>query len=124
MDRRGFSKLALTGLGLAALPSIARAAMPRPYGPLLDKARAALDSHGDSIKLRDRVALADFNKPSRDFRFHIVDLIDGQIHSYLVAHGRGSDPSHSGWLQSFSNAPDSLATSAGAYRTGEIYEGK
>ena len=56
-------------------------------------------------------------------RFHIVDLIGGQTSSYLVAHGRGSDPAHSGWLQSFSNVPDSLATSAGTYKTGEIYQG-
>ena len=124
MDRRGFSKLALTGLGLAAMPGLARAAMPKPYAPVLERARAALDRHRDRIALRDRVAIADFSAPSRDLRFHIVDLIDGQVNSYLVAHGKGSDPDHSGWLKRFSNEPDSFATSDGSYQTGEIYDGK
>ena len=44
--------------------------------------------------------------------------------TFLVAHGRGSDPGHSGWLQSFSNVPGSEATSRGAYLTAEWYKGK
>lgn len=96
---------------------------PKPYARLLDRAREALDHHGHVVALRDRVALADFTRASRDLRFHIVDLMSGQANSYLVAHGRGSDPAHSGWLHSFSNEYGSLATSDGAYRTGEIYHG-
>lgn len=95
----------------------------KPYAHLLDRARVALDRHAGAIALRDRVALADFSRASRELRFHIVDLISGQSTSYLVAHGRGSDPAHSGWLHSFSNEPGSLATSEGAYRTGETYYG-
>jgi hypothetical protein len=41
----------------------------------------------------------------------------------LVAHGRGSDPSHTGWLERFSNEPRSNATSAGPYKTGARYAG-
>ena len=145
MNRRAFTRLALSGAGLMALsPSMAAAAFadladgtpqvplpkPMPLKPgtginlkLLDRARAALDMHGHAFDLRDRVALADFTMASKDTRFHIVDLIDGRTSSYLVAHGRGSDPEHSGWLQRFSNVPDSLATSAGAYKTGQIYDG-
>jgi hypothetical protein len=48
----------------------------------------------------------------------------GSITSFLVSHGRGSDPDHSGWLQRFSNAPGSNASSRGAYLTGEHYTGK
>jgi hypothetical protein len=96
----------------------------QPYAQLLDRAKAALDDHAHMFALRDRIALADFNAPSRELRFHIVDLIGGHSSSYLVAHGRGSDPAHSGWLQTFSNEPNSLASSAGAYKTGEIYEGQ
>ncbi|MEJ7927863.1 murein L,D-transpeptidase catalytic domain family protein [Sphingobium sp. AN641] len=138
MDRRHFTRLALTGLGMACFPtSLGRAATPflpaapgpaalaaKPYIALLDRARAALDQHQNNFQLRDRVALADFSIASRDLRFHIVDLIGGQTSSYLVAHGRGSDPDHSGWLQRFSNEPNSLASSAGAYKTGEIYDGQ
>jgi hypothetical protein len=133
MDRRTFTGFALAGLGLAALPAVARAAVltpklpenlkDRPYLPLLERARAALETHHDSFELRDRVALADFGVASRELRFHIVDLIGGQNSSYLVAHGKGSDPEHSGWLQTFSNEPNSLATSDGTFKSGEIYEG-
>lgn len=145
MDRRSFTRLALSGLAYSFLAdSAGRAAIsaapqpanpyPRPvpaapavnvpYQPLLERAKAALDQHDHMFTLRDRVALADFNAPSRELRFHIVDLIGGQSSSYLVAHGRGSDPEHSGWLQIFSNEPNSLASSWGAYKTGEMYEGQ
>jgi len=106
-----------------AAPITPALASLRRYGPLLDRARAALAAHQDRVPLRDRVALVDFNAASNDTRFHIVDLIGGQTSSYLCAHGRGSDPAHTGYLQSFSNEPNSLATSAGAYLTGSIYDG-
>lgn len=41
----------------------------------------------------------------------------------LVAHGRGSDPEHSGWLNQFSNDHGSYATSKGAYVTAARYVG-
>lgn len=141
MNRRDFSKLAVSGLGLAALPgglahaqfTVAPAPLPylppppsvspRRYGTLLDRAKAALDRHHAQFELRDRVALADFSKASKDMRLHIVDLISGQSWSYLCAHGKGSDPEHSGYLQRFSNEEGSLATSSGAYKTGEMYVG-
>ncbi len=50
-------------------------------------------------------------------------LADGSVQSHLVAHGRGSDPSRTGWLERFSNEHRSNATSAGAYRTGSFYAG-
>lgn len=92
-------------------------------GPLLDRARAALDASPERFTLRDRLGLADFSVASSQHRFHIVDLVAGRAISYLVAHGLGSDPNHSGFLQSFSNEPGSEATSEGAYLTGELYDG-
>jgi hypothetical protein len=41
----------------------------------------------------------------------------------LVAHGLGSDPMDSGFLQEFSNRYGSNATSEGAYLTAERYTG-
>ena len=46
------------------------------------------------------------------------------MRSFLVSHGRGSDPEHDGWLKHFSNVPGSEATSRGAYLTAEWYTGK
>lgn len=62
--------------------------------------------------------------PSRQPRFHILDMASGARQTLLVAHGKGSDPDHSGWVERFSNVPGSEASSAGAYLTGALYEGK
>ncbi len=126
-DRRGFLKAALASAALAAAPSgiaAPTAALPRTSRDiLLDRARAALQRLQTQFVLRDRVAIADFSAHSRERRFHIIDLVGGQVYSYLCAHGKGSDPGHSGYLQAFSNASGSLATSRGAYMTGPIYDG-
>jgi hypothetical protein len=90
---------------------------------LLRRALDALEHHHDSIPYRDFIGVADFALPSRAPRFHLVNLADGSVRSHLVAHGRGSDPSHTGWLERFSNEPRSNATSSGAYRTGSLYVG-
>jgi L,D-transpeptidase catalytic domain len=89
---------------------------------LFAKAKAALDSH--RIYARDSMGVVDFSKPSADPRFHVVDLRSGEVESYRVAHGRGSDPSHSGYLQRFSNDFGSYASSNGTYTTADYYDGK
>jgi hypothetical protein len=90
---------------------------------LFRRALNAMQRHRGNIKLRDRMAIVDFDLPSAKPRFHIVDLSSGQSRSLLVSHGRGSDPEHIGWLTRFSNEPNSEASSAGSYLTGEIYLG-
>jgi hypothetical protein len=91
---------------------------------LLDVAKRELERAGSRVRYRDVVAIADFAQPSARPRFHLVNLEAGTVRSLYVAHGRGSDPEHSGWLQSFSNQPGSWATSQGAYVTEEWYAGK
>ncbi|WP_155265404.1 murein L,D-transpeptidase catalytic domain family protein, partial [Sphingomonas segetis] len=89
---------------------------------LFARAKAALDQH--RIWARDSIGIADFSKESREARFHVVNLQNGTVESHLVAHGRGSDPAHSGFLQRFSNDFGSYATSEGTYVTDEYYHGK
>ena len=97
---------------------------PGGINPLLfQKAKSALDSR-PWIKARDFIGVVDFSKSSADARFHVVHLPSGQVDSYRVAHGSGSDPRHSGFLDHFSNQPGSEATSNGAYTTGDYYQGK
>ncbi|MFC3594586.1 murein L,D-transpeptidase catalytic domain-containing protein [Novosphingobium piscinae] len=72
----------------------------------------------------DVVGIADFALPSSLPRLHFADLERGEVRSFLVAHGKGSDPEHDGFLKTFSNVPNSLATSRGAYVTYEWYKGK
>jgi hypothetical protein len=89
---------------------------------LYQRAKAALDSH--RIAARDSIGIVDFSLASRDPRFHVVDLLNGQVETFRVAHGRGSDPDHSGFVEQFSNRPGSEATSNGTYTTGDYYHGK
>ena len=91
---------------------------------LLARAKAALARHGASIRYRDTIGVVDFSLPSSEPRFHLVDLIGGKVDSFRVAHGKGSDPSHSGFLDHFSNQPGSEATSNGTYTTADTYHGK
>jgi hypothetical protein len=98
-----------------------------PDGPaplLLARAKAALDLHRSQIRNHHIIAIADFAKPSRDPRFYLVDLQNGTSANFLVSHGKGSDPDHSGWVQSFSNVHGSEATSSGSYVVGETYVGQ
>jgi len=89
---------------------------------LFARAKAALDQH--QVYPRDAIGIADFSKPSSEPRFHVVDLQNGTVESHLVCHGRGSDPSHSGYLERFSNDFGSYATSSGTYVTDDYYQGK
>ncbi len=113
----------LAAAAVLAVP--ARAALASPLDPrLLARAMASFGRHRGSVRHADVIAIADYSRPSRDKRFHLVDVASGATTSILVAHGRGSDPSHSGWLQQFSNADGSYASSAGAFVTGDDYVGK
>jgi hypothetical protein len=71
----------------------------------------------------DRIGIVDFSRPSSSQRLFIVDVATGVSESHLVAHGRGSDPAHTGWARRFSNEPGSYASSAGAFVTGAEYQG-
>ncbi len=84
----------------------------------------AIERNAARLQHADRAALVDFSAPSWQARFHLVDLAKGDVASFLTAHGRGSDPGHTGWLKKFSNEPGSYATSKGAYITGAEYDGK
>jgi len=152
-NRRDLFRGAVTAGAISALPSFARAngsnpEFQRAFDMMVDTgpapsalAPAAITSTRYSQKViaiaareiqragprvihRDVVAVADFARPSSLPRFHFVDLQAGTLRSYLVAHGRGSDPQHDGWLKYFSNTINSEATSRGAYLVGDNFTGK
>ncbi len=107
---------------LAPVP--AAPASPAGINPaLFARAKAALDSR-KWIRNREFIGIADFALASHDPRFHVVHMPSGQVESYRVAHGSGSDPAHCGYLERFSNQPGSEATSNGAYMTADTYQGK
>jgi L,D-transpeptidase catalytic domain len=130
-NRRGFLRYAVSGAaGLALSGTLGRiatafASTPSAIRPdLLLKASHAFGKHGALITQRDIIAIADFSAASREPRFHLFNVHNGQTTTILVAHGKGSDPTHTGWVQSFSNMPGSEASSPGSYIVGETYVGQ
>ena len=106
-----------------ALPTIV---VPNPAydRKILTLAARERDRAGARLWRRDIVGVADFARPSSLPRLHFANLENGTVRSFLVAHGRGSDREHSGFLQNFSNVEGSEATSRGSYLTAEWYSGK
>jgi len=107
---------------IPAQPILASWRVVRPE--LLRAAMASLQRHNGRIGQRDRMAIVDFAVGSSEPRLHLIDLVSGKSQSLLVSHGSGSDPSHSGYLQRFSNAFNSNASSEGAFLTDDYYVGK
>ncbi len=123
IGRRGFLGMTLAGAAAIAMP--ARATLSSAVDPrLMKRALAAFNVHRGAVRHADVIAIADYSRASRERRFHLVDMASGVTTSMLVAHGRGSDPAHSGWLQAFSNQDGSFASCAGAFVTGAEYVGK
>lgn len=125
-DRRRFLTHAVLGTGaLFVAHPLAAALRPAPLdnAQLFARAEAALRRHANSIAHDDVVGIADFSPASRAARLHLLDMRNRTEISFLVAHGRGSDPQHTGYLHRFSNDPGSNCTSEGAYRTADYYVG-
>ena len=132
----GAGGVMLSSAASSGLPSIVYQAPRAPVVPvrpafqsptgidpqLFARAKAALDSH--RVAHRDFIGIVDFSRTSAERRFHVVDLRNGEVESFRVAHGSGSDPAHSGHLERFSNEFGSYATSRGTYTTGDYYHGK
>jgi hypothetical protein len=70
------------------------------------------------------IGVVDFTISSMEPRFFIVDVKNGDVDAYAVAHGKGSDPGHSNNARRFSDRNGSKASSVGFYRTAETYVGK
>lgn len=93
----------------------------------------ALDSYNRNICVKSegrgfgpsKIVIIDFAKPSSQPRLYAVDLLSGQglDTPVLVAHGVGSDRDDDGIAEQFSNVYNSLASSLGAARGGELYTG-
>jgi hypothetical protein len=106
-------------LGTRALAAVASS----DTDALFARAEAGLRQHGNAITNKDVVGIADFQPASRSARLHLLDMRTRTEQSFLVAHGRGSDPQHTGFLHRFSNESGSNCTSEGAYRTADYYVG-
>ena len=108
------------------VPALPTVVQPNPAYDrrVLEIAKREAERAGSRLWRTDIVGVADFARPSTLPRLHFANLESGTVRSFYVAHGRGSDREHSGFLQSFSNTVGSEATSRGAYLTAEWYKGK
>ena len=114
---------------VAPIPAAPALPLHVAYNPAYDRrvveiAKREAERAGRRLWRTDLVGVADYARPSTLPRLHFVNLESGTLRSFFVAHGRGSDPEHDGWLKRFSNETGSLATSRGAYLTCEWYNGK
>ncbi|MCQ8184428.1 murein L,D-transpeptidase catalytic domain family protein [Parvularcula maris] len=91
---------------------------------VLAEALAAYAENSDRIANQRYIGVIDYSRHSSEPRFWLYDMETGETDVLLVAHGRNSDPSHSGVPTTFSNEPGSRMTSLGAYVTAETYHGK
>jgi hypothetical protein len=130
---RVFGDMANSATPPSASPLPAPAPIVRPPSPvgtpeytrrILVVAKAQAERVRSQLWRTDVVGIADFSRPSWEPRLHFANLENGTVRSFLLAHGKGSDAGHTGWLQNFSNQSGSLATSRGAYLTCEWYTGK
>lgn len=122
--RRFLGAVAAGSAGLAAPRSFA-ADLCGETPALLPQAMAALDRHSSMIPQRDLIGIVNFAVHCRLPRFQLVDVASGRVvRDMLVAHGNGSDPDNSGWVERFSNRPGSNASCRGAFVTGPTYFGK
>lgn len=124
-DRRRFLGGMAGVAGALAAPRVFAAPLCGEAPALLPQAMAALDRNARLIPHRDLIGIVNFAAHSRLERLQIVDVAAGRtVASMLVAHGNGSDPGNSGWVQRFSNRPGSNASCPGAFLTGSTYNGK
>ena len=127
VNRRGFIAGAAATAVAAALPARVFAqpySVPEQNRRILAVAKEQMERVRSVLWRTDIVGVADFALPSAMPRLHFADLEKGEVRSFLVAHGKGSDPEHDGFLKLFSNDVGSLATSRGAFITYEWYKGK
>ncbi|MGQ0559940.1 MAG: murein L,D-transpeptidase catalytic domain family protein [Sphingosinicella sp.] len=113
-----------SGPAISPLPAQPRPSFDSLDPRLLERARFAFERHRSEITYGDLIAIVDFGRASAAPRFYFYDTVSGQVSRHLVAHGRGSDPGHTGFLQYFSNRMGSEATSDGSYVTKGFYLGR
>lgn len=123
-SRRSFITSGAASLvAVAGAPALVGQTVENLSPTVLRRALSSFARHRNRLAHVDRIGVVDFSLPSSSARFYIVDVSTGTTKSHLVAHGRGSDPAHTGWTRFFSNVPGSYASSAGAFLTGAEYAG-
>lgn len=93
-----------------------------PTQALID-ALIYFDKNKSAIKNQNYISIINFAQSSKEKRFYIINMSTGSVWAIHTAHGKGSDPDHDGYANSFSNVSGSNKSSLGFYLTGETYQG-
>jgi hypothetical protein len=105
---------------IAALLKLAPQLAPAALEAALTALKRLL-ANGATVR-SDVVTVIDYSKPSAEHRLWVFDLAHARVlFDELAAHGKNSGDNRP---LRFSNAPDSLMTSLGVFRTGDTYIGK
>lgn len=91
---------------------------------LLAEALAFFQAHQERFDNQGHISVLDYSLRSSEPRFHVIDMQTGDVQSFRMANGVGSEPDHDGFAHKFGNVPGSNMSSLGFVRTGETYEGK
>ena len=78
----------------------------------------------DRIKNQRYIVVIDYKVHNSIERFYLIDVDTGDVETFLVAHGKNSDPDYDGFATLFSNNNNSNKTSLGFYLTAETYYGE
>lgn len=77
--------------------------------------------NGKTVTVKGSHAVINMGLHSSKKRLFVFDLVKDEVKVYHVAHGKGSDKSHSGYARVFSNVDGSNCTSLGTYECAESY---
>lgn len=91
---------------------------------LLAEALAFFLGHREKFPNARHLSVLDYGMRSSEPRFHVIDMESGQVKSYRMANGIGSEPDHDGFAHKFGNVSGSNMSSLGFARTAETYVGK
>lgn len=91
---------------------------------LLTAALNALEQKAPEGHKTGRLVVVDYSRHSREERLYVINLETGAVTAYRAAHGRGSDPDHDGYLDTFSSLPGSQASPEGIFQIAEEYTGR
>lgn len=67
------------------------------------------------------VAIIDYGAPSTEYRFYLINLLDGEVKRFYSSHGVGSG--NSNFATKFSDIKNSRQTSLGIFMAKEVYKG-
>ena len=88
---------------------------------LLKKALSYFETNRALLGNDSVLTIIDFSAKSTRSRMYVIDIHEGSVTAYHMAHGRGSDPRDTGYAKVFSNRLGSRKSSLGYYRTAETY---